>query len=597
MIAEIERINREGIEEDFILGSADVKALYPSLDIPFTIEVVGKMFMNSSVCLENIDYEEVGIYIALNKTEEEIKKLAMDRWCPKKTHRKGPPLKMTGNGMEINKEKRYKPWTKGIVPDDIVEKRRMITEAIKIALHTIMTSHTYIFDGIIRKQENGGPIGMKLTGTIAKIFMAWWSKQYTQKIETLGMVQRLHKCYVDDINLGMKATEMGARYIGNQINITEESKKEDEGKMKDERTMSIVKQVGNSSHPSIRLEVEYPSKYSDNKMPILDIKVWIEEKCGKRIIMYEFYSKEVSSKMTLHAQSAIAPHTKRTILTQEVLRILLHCSKELPWSTTTKHVNEIVKRMQFSGYTKEFRYQVVKSAINAYQKIVEAEKNGERPMYRHKGWKQKQREKEKEKKSKNWLNTTKYNSVIFVPATPRSELQKQMQRKIDTTDIKIKVIERTGMALKQKLQKSDPFREKKCKRLDCFLCTTGGKGNCDRANIKYSIDCLGDGETCSAIYHGETSENAYTRGKEHLQDIKSGHSRFHKHCNERHNKVLQPLRMNVDKTYKEDATKRQIMEGVYIYKTSTNDRINDRAEWNHPRITRANNDLVVLSGM
>jgi len=589
MIAEIERINREGLDDDFILGSADVKALYPSLDIPFTIEIVSKMFLDSGVIIENVDYEELGIYISLNKTEQEIKNMSMESWCPKKKNRRGPPLKMTGNGVENDRVKRYKPWTKGIIPENEDEKKRMMSEAIKIALRTIMTNHTYLYDGVIRKQEKGGPIGMKLTGTLAKVFMSWWSKQYIEKVEALGMTQRLYKCYVDDINLGMRCSTLGARFDENRITISVESQREDEEKMKDERTMDLIKQVGNSIHPSIKLEVEYPSKYVDNKMPILDMKVWIEENSGKRIIFYEFYRKEVSSKMTLHANSAISLRTKRVILTQEVLRILRHCSKELPWNKVTDHINEMVKRMQFSGYKKEFRYQVVKSAINAYQIMLDEEINGVRPMHRPKEWQKHQRAREREGKSKNWLKGTKFESLIFIPATRNSELQKEMQKKVNNSGIRIKIIERTGTSLKSKLQRSNPFRKMKCGRIDCFLCTTDGKGDCNRSNIKYSIVCLGDGEACSGVYHGETAENAYTRGKEHLQEIRAGKSRFNKHCAAKHNKVLQPLRMHLDKSYQGDALKRQIIEGVYIQRTDNENRINDRAEWNHPRISRIGN--------
>ena len=47
--------------------------------------------------------------------------------------------------------------------------------------------------------------------------------------------------------------------------------------------------------------------------------------------MYEFYSKEMASKAVINARSALSWSTKRTVLTQEVLRVLLNCSKLLPW--------------------------------------------------------------------------------------------------------------------------------------------------------------------------------------------------------------------------------------------------------------------------
>ena len=45
----------------------------------------------------------------------------------------------------------------------------------------------------------------------------------------------------------------------------------------DRRTMEIVRDIVNSIHPSIQFEVDYPSKYEDGKMSLLDLKVWVQE--------------------------------------------------------------------------------------------------------------------------------------------------------------------------------------------------------------------------------------------------------------------------------------------------------------------------------
>ena len=45
-----------------------------------------------------------------------------------------------------------------------------------------------------------------------------------------------------------------------------------------------------------------------------------------------------------------------------------------------------------------------------------------------------------------------------------------------------------------------------------------GKGNCRRNSVNYEIKCLRDG--CDYVYMGETSQNAYCRGGEHLEGIK-----------------------------------------------------------------------------
>ena len=78
------------------------------------------------------------------------------------------------------------------------------------------------------------------------------------------------------------------------------------------------------------------------------------------VIMYEFYSKEMASKAVINARSALSWSTKRTVLTQEVLRVLLNCSKLLPWERRVKNVNEMVLRMQYLRYSEKFSCEVVK---------------------------------------------------------------------------------------------------------------------------------------------------------------------------------------------------------------------------------------------
>ena len=58
-MAEIARVNTEGLGENIIVGSTDVKALYPSLDVDFTIQVVCDFFETSDVVIHGVSYEEM----------------------------------------------------------------------------------------------------------------------------------------------------------------------------------------------------------------------------------------------------------------------------------------------------------------------------------------------------------------------------------------------------------------------------------------------------------------------------------------------------------------------------------------------------------
>ena len=112
------------------------------------------------------------------------------------------------------------------------------------------------------------------------------------------------------------------------------------------------------------------------------------------MIMYAFHSKSMPSKAVINARSTLNWNTKRTVLTQEVLRVLLNCSRLLPWERVVENVNEMILRIQHSGYSKKFWHEVVDSALNAYRTRKKADQEGERPLHRPKEWRKEEREQE-----------------------------------------------------------------------------------------------------------------------------------------------------------------------------------------------------------
>ena len=69
----------------------------------------------------------------------------------------------------------------------------MFEEALRIALTLVLTNHTYEFNREIKKQLKGGPIGLDLTGTVAKIFMKWWDGQLINKMNEVGYGMKLYE--------------------------------------------------------------------------------------------------------------------------------------------------------------------------------------------------------------------------------------------------------------------------------------------------------------------------------------------------------------------------------------------------------------------
>ena len=92
--------------------------------------------------------------------------------------------------------------------------------------------------------------------------------------------------------------------------------------------------------------------------------------------------------------------------------------------------------MQYSGYTHKFRSEIIDSAYKAYEKIKELADSETRPFYRPREWQREERSKAKRQKQLNWYKTGGYDSVIFVPATPNSELQKKYSNEVAKSGMK-----------------------------------------------------------------------------------------------------------------------------------------------------------------
>ena len=450
-------------------------------------------------------------------------------------------------------EKKENVWCppKNRNPDDKTIKK-MISKALEVGINVVMNTHVYKFAGNTRVQKQGGAIGLELTGEIAGVFMSWWDAQMRKKIEEEDIKIAIYKRYVDDINL--------------LVEVKEETGEEELWKK--------IRELGDSIHESIQLEADYPAKYPDKKVPILDIKVWVDLE-GK--VMHEYYCKPVASKSVVDSQSAMPFKDRRTVLTQDLLRIILRCSPELPWDEKKKHVEEYVLRMQFSGYGETVRKEIVRSAIKAYESIKKKVAEKERPLYITKTWRQKERLKDKRKKKTNWYKKEKggkqddekqYKSVLFVQPTRGSVLKQKYEQVIGRSRCNVKVIERAGRSVCQKLQKSYPFKKDKCAVNDCFVCLSEGKGNCLRENINYEIECTKIG--CDYVYYGESARNSYCRGREHLKGLtkRDPDSVLVEHINERHNgefgnSVCCDFKMNVKETHA-NAMNRQITEATKI---------------------------------
>ena len=110
------------------------------------------------------------------------------------------------------------------------------------------------------------------------------------------------------------------------------------------------------------------------------------------------------------------------------------------------------------------------------------------------------------------------------------------------------MVEKAGRSIKSMVQRSDPFQRERCGHESCVVCAIGGKGSRGKEGVTYSITF----NSCAKrdivrTYDGETSKNAYTHGKKHLEDLdrKIDASVMWRHCRLDYNSELQDFIVSV----------------------------------------------------
>ena len=123
-----------------------------SLDIEFTTEKVYELFIESGG--RYIDYEEVGLYLALTRSENELVEIGISKNCPKRKNKIGRPPVLTGCATNsYDREKRYKPWVQRKSEPKGATKKKIITEALKVVILFVMMNHMYCFEEYMKKQR------------------------------------------------------------------------------------------------------------------------------------------------------------------------------------------------------------------------------------------------------------------------------------------------------------------------------------------------------------------------------------------------------------------------------------------------------------
>ena len=187
---------------------------------------------------------------------------------------------------------------------------------------------------------------------------------------------------------------------------------------------------------------------------------------------------------TIMRDSALSWMTKKVSLSNEICRRLLNTSPELVLTGEAESdIEQFCYKMYLSGYSEKERMIIEREGRNQYKNIVKMSDIGCRPMYRGSDWCKQERAVSKLRSRKEWFGK-KNDAVIFVQATPGEVLQREIQKVVNSSGLKLKVVERGGKSLKGVFQRSDVMPDSRCWKDDCVVCSTKPNGLCSKEGVQ-----------------------------------------------------------------------------------------------------------------
>ena len=106
MLSRINKCNENTDIHYCIIGSFDVDALYPSIDINFVIEMCLELILGNTITFEDTDFAEVGLYLALTVKKKELESEYLLDFCPTR-NMIGRPSTITSSGKQTEYDKRW----------------------------------------------------------------------------------------------------------------------------------------------------------------------------------------------------------------------------------------------------------------------------------------------------------------------------------------------------------------------------------------------------------------------------------------------------------------------------------------------------------
>ena len=517
----------------------DVVGLFPAMRDRNTGIAAERQVMKSRMVIKGVKYREVARYVAgnrqycgdLTEVENILPRLRTRNKRGRKAGMQNKEMKGKVAGLETVWEFPSKEPTSH-------QKRVLLSKMARIAIHVLWSNFMYEFAGDVYVQTEGGPIGARCTMAASRLVMQEWSEGYLDILTRSGIRVDALQGYVDDGRQWTELIRRGTRFVQrlNRFLWREDWERIDveENLPEEVRMGKICLEAMNAVNSDLTFTVETVHDFPNKRLATLDLEVDVVD----NQIIYSYFQKTMKTPLVIDERSAMSDHQKFSILTNEVIRRMSNISEKISIEEKVQVINTFTQELKNSGYNRKRAREIVVCGLLGLERKRMRRKREGQPFHRPgkmtagkrnrkkltgktdwfktksrdieeeemKKRELKERIMEPEKKEKAGQSTTKRGkdpqSVMFVPYTPNSELAKELRKVEDMMEalsgMRIKIVEKAGIQMKQILVKSNPWAGSDCGREGCLPCETkletgqGAGKPCYKRSCIYETWC----ETC-----------------------------------------------------------------------------------------------------
>ena len=271
-----------------VLIGGDAVALYPSMDMVETTEMVARTALETSVRFRNIDFKFLLVYLFLILGADVLSESGLGEFIPKR--KKWKDSKACSLAAQLNRD--IDNWHVKVDNLSWQEEKLLIALLLKVAILAVMDSTCYSFGGRLFKQVSGAGIGLRASACMAKLLMGLIDRFWAGIQGSWDIKMYLYFRYIDDLRLFLHPINPGWKWGSDGWMF---SNPEMDTRSPTERTKEEIKKSLNAVTNFIQFTTEGEEDFN-GFLPTLDFQTQVQSS-GK--ILYKFFSKPMSNNITI----------------------------------------------------------------------------------------------------------------------------------------------------------------------------------------------------------------------------------------------------------------------------------------------------------